>query len=95
MPDAEGKTPLHWAANTRDPSAVATLKAILVREDRFLSVPRVVIGATKIVHVVYPFTFTLELNFKCVQSSRSLFGLELDEPDLILLVYCRIILRVS
>lgn len=28
--DNEGKTPLHWAANTHDPAVVPTLKTLLV-----------------------------------------------------------------
>lgn len=32
IPDIEGKIPLHWAANNKDPSAIHTVKCILVRE---------------------------------------------------------------
>lgn len=43
IPDIEGKIPLHWAANNKDPSAIHTVKCILVRKstiyvcDTFLS----------------------------------------------------------
>lgn len=30
IPDVEGKIPLHWAANHKDPSAVHTVRCILV-----------------------------------------------------------------
>lgn len=30
IPDMEGKIPLHWAANHKDPSAVHTVRCILV-----------------------------------------------------------------
>lgn len=30
IPDIEGKIPLHWAANHKDPSAVHTVRCILV-----------------------------------------------------------------
>lgn len=32
IPDIEGKIPLHWAANNKDPSAIHTVKCILVRK---------------------------------------------------------------
>ena len=32
IPDVEGKTPLHWAASSKDPDAVNCVKIILVSQ---------------------------------------------------------------
>lgn len=42
IPDAEGKIPLHWAANHKDPSAVHTVRCILV--SRVLCDPKAFLG---------------------------------------------------
>uniref|UniRef100_A0A674J385 Inversin n=1 Tax=Terrapene triunguis TaxID=2587831 RepID=A0A674J385_9SAUR len=41
IPDIEGKIPLHWAANHKDPSAVLTVKCILETVEVFLKHPSV------------------------------------------------------
>lgn len=42
IPDVEGKIPLHWAANHKDPSAVHTVRCILV--SRILCCPKPFLG---------------------------------------------------
>ncbi|KAJ7395073.1 hypothetical protein BTVI_158383 [Pitangus sulphuratus] len=41
IPDIEGKIPLHWAANNKDPSAIHTVKCILETVEVFLKHPSV------------------------------------------------------
>lgn len=40
IPDVEGKIPLHWAANHKDPSAVHTVRCILVSAVVLLTFPK-------------------------------------------------------